>query len=289
MQNDQEKNVAANLVVERYVVNDTARTKCPVYRLAPCKGGSKRSWIKMKMDAKNQYAKRSCCRAKIASCLACSAGMSVRKYCKKNPFTAGCKRKKCSKCSRVVCTGRVCKKKSGYVQEDGRCTELKPKSCEDPPVCCKARIAKCAACRAGTSVEEYCKKHPFTIGCKRPNICATVKCIRPKCKRGERYIRPNPRTGNCCGKCVDTPPVCCKARIAKCAACRAGTSVEKYCKKYPFTIGCKGPNICATVKCTIPKCKRGERYIKPIQEQEIVVENVLRDRLIVKRVRVYAQ
>ena len=75
-------------------------------------------------------------------------------------------------------------------------------------MCCKARIAKCAACRAGTSVEKYCKKYPFTIGCKGPNICATVKCTIPKCKRGERYIKPNPRTGNCCGKCIKGSPDC---------------------------------------------------------------------------------
>ena len=65
---------------------------CPKYRPKPCKGGQKMVFITMKNGCKKPICRpRSCCRAKIASCLACSAGMSVLKYCKKNPFTIGCK------------------------------------------------------------------------------------------------------------------------------------------------------------------------------------------------------
>merc|ERR1711871_425127 len=48
------------------------------------------------------------------------------------------------------------------------------------------------------------KKVDFTM-------CAAVKCAKPKCKRDERLIPPNPKQGNCCGKCVANVNPCPKS------------------------------------------------------------------------------
>jgi len=38
--------------------------------------------------------RRPCCRAFTAECMACDAGMSVKKYCRRNKHVAGCERYK---------------------------------------------------------------------------------------------------------------------------------------------------------------------------------------------------
>lgn len=45
--------------------------------------------------------------------------------------------------------------------------EPKPDS-DEPVICCEALTAKCFACKAGLSVEEFCKKKPKPDGCSDP-------------------------------------------------------------------------------------------------------------------------
>ena len=70
--------------------------------------------------------------------------------------------------------------------------------------------AKCMACSAGVSVEEFCKssKHGRLPGCpKKPT----------------------------------KPRMCCRAMTAKCMACSAGVSVEEFCKHTHRMPGCPAP------------------------------------------------
>ena len=69
--------------------------------------------------------------------------------------------------------------------------------------CCRARTAKCVACKKGMSVADYCKRYPRAKGCSAQKSA------------------------------------CCKARTAECLACRKKISVKRYCRAYPRTKGCR--------------------------------------------------
>merc|ERR1719220_126336 len=71
-----------------------------------------------------------CCMGMTADCLACSAGVSVDKYCRKHPKTVGC----------------------------------------PPRMCCKAMTADCLACAQGITTEEYCDANPQFPGCFQAKI-----------------------------------------------------------------------------------------------------------------------
>ena len=103
----------------------------------------------------------------------------------------------------------------------------------DSEVCCQAQTATCLACKAGQTVEEYCRLNPQTDGCQRRCCQAqTAKCLA--CNAGQtvdEYCRLNPQTIGC-------PRACCKALTASCLACQAGQTVEEYCRLNPQTRGC---------------------------------------------------
>merc|ERR1719203_1254455 len=145
-----------------------------------------------------------------ADCLACSAGVSVDKYCRKHPKTVGCPPRMCCKamtadclaCAQGITTEEYCDANPqvpGCFQakilpaalEVGRAESLgKP-----PKFCCMGMTADCLACSAGVSVDKYCRKHPKTVGCP--------------------------------------PRMCCKAMTAGCLACAQGITTEEYCDANP--------------------------------------------------------
>jgi hypothetical protein len=116
---------------------------------------------------------RLCCKALTASCLACSKGMSVQEYCKKNPGKYGCK-------------------------------PVKP-----PKMCCKAMTAPCMACSKGMSIAKFCKLYPGMFGCKhvKPMIpCPSAKCRAPA--PGCHYEKSIEKNANGCPKYMCGKLVC---------------------------------------------------------------------------------
>jgi len=74
-------------------------------------------------------------------------------------------------------------------------------------------IARCLACKAGWTEEEYCDAAPTTIGC--PGASAMTPA------EGENAE-------------------CCELPIAKCLACKNKVTVDDYCVYRPKTLGCPG-------------------------------------------------
>merc|ERR1712232_579531 len=72
-------------------------------------------------------------------------------------------------------------------------------------ICCQAVTASCEACKAGQTIDQFCKLKPITDGC--------IKQIKP----------------------------CCLAMTAQCLACQKSQSVADYCKANPKTDGCEKP------------------------------------------------
>ena len=93
----------------------------------------------------------------------------------------------------------------GAAHGTGAC--IKPTPVHRPTICCHALEAKCESCKAGQSVEQFCKAKPFFAGCPRPHA----------------------------------PALCCQAVTAECESCKAGQSVFEFClangKTFP---GCGG-------------------------------------------------
>merc|ERR1719433_1576077 len=66
------------------------------------------------------------------------------------------------------------------------------------PMCCKALTASCEACKAGTSVGEFCKKKPGFAGCPAKPTTPTNP-ITPT----NPTTPTKPTTTPTTGKCVD--------------------------------------------------------------------------------------
>merc|ERR1711871_1005012 len=240
---------------------------------------------------------RICCQAMTAQCLACKSGVSVSEYCKKNPSAAGCKRSPSPifpgipspgpgprppvpcKVYRIKCArGKSIK----YIKLKNGCTKPTcvpgrpfplpspgpcPKSVRRCPKGQKRVLKRSSSVGYGRGVkavkggkvsakarrallsengdlppEPRCPPVFVCVPVRppKPNICATVMCMKPICKRGERLLKADPSKGNCCGKCVPmVPRICCQAMTAQCLACKSGVSVSEYCKKNPSAAGCK--------------------------------------------------
>ena len=50
--------------------------------------------------------------------------------------------------------------------------------------CCEAIIAECEACKAGMTVEEFCKQNPKMQGCEPSGFCMQQECGVP-CENSE--------------------------------------------------------------------------------------------------------
>merc|ERR1712100_548866 len=136
-------------------------------------------------------------------------------------------------------------------------------SIEQPPICCSAYDAQCESCKQGLSVNEYCRKTPYTPGCEKYNCCRgnNAQCL--SCSEGiseEEYCRKNPYVPGC------EKYNCCKAFTAECLSCTEGISEKEYCKKNPSTGGCeKYRNCCQAYNAKCESCKQGiseEEYCK---------------------------
>jgi len=94
--------------------------------------------------------------------------------------------------------------------EDGKNKWL----CEEPQSenpglskqCCRAMSAKCLACAAGQTLEEYCQDKPEAAGCPEEEPQAAA---------------------------------CCRGMTKECLACAAGQTVEEYCEEDPWAAGCE--------------------------------------------------
>merc|ERR1712151_550577 len=111
---------------------------------------------------------------------------------------------------------------------------------EQPPICCSAYDAQCESCKQGLSVNEDCRKTPYTPGCEKHNCCRgnNAQCL--SCSEGiseEEYCKKNPSTGGC-----EKYRNCCSAYDAQCESCKQGLSVNEYCRKTPYTPGCEKYN-----------------------------------------------
>jgi hypothetical protein len=128
-----------------------------------------------------------CCKALVASCLACAAGVTEAEYCEQNPGTVGCKPK--------------------------------------PPQCCKAMTASCLACAAGVTEAEYCERNPGTVGCKPPQ-CEEFDDQKRACKREERCKwKAQKSTGKVCvGKDVSNQAVC--GTLSSKSSCKTNRSCK---------------------------------------------------------------
>merc|ERR1712113_1341391 len=76
-------------------------------------------------------------------------------------------------------------------------------------VCCQAVEASCEACKAGLTVDEYCKSNKDMQGC---------------------------------GANTDEPKMCCEALTASCMSCSKGVTVEEFCKDNKEVVGCDDGN-----------------------------------------------
>merc|ERR1711970_500705 len=91
-----------------------------------------------------------CCKAMIASCLACDKKMTVPEYCAMNPKTQGCDTKD-------------------------------SKNSTDTTMCCMAMTASCMSCQQKMTVEDFCAKNPKTQGCDSTDMSMmTLDKLIPK-------------------------------------------------------------------------------------------------------------
>merc|ERR1712176_1161127 len=122
-----------------------------------------------------------CCKAMIASCLACGKKQTVRQYCRENPKTVGCKPLKKAK-GLMAELLRKTKKKDGISNFEEELSDGKKKYCE-------RKLAK---------YPDACKKSKSRFFKRR--------C----CGSGEDDVKPITKPLK--------PGMCCKAMIASCLA-----------------------------------------------------------------------
>lgn len=203
-----------------------------------------------------------CCRATTASCLACSAGVSIAEYCAQYSFIPGC-----SKTPVVV--------PSSFPSFTGPAIPLYKKPVVLPAAvpCCRAMTAECLSCSQGRTRADICAEYPFLGDCiGQPEVVAPVAPVVP-------VVMPsNP-----------APTACCMALTAPCMACSAGRSVEEYCKIYPATVGCAPVHNCMTYEVWTPEktawCCANEQVGCPVIEKPqepvpVVVQNGLYEAVI---------
>jgi len=121
---------------------------------------------------------RACCKARIASCLSCAAGMEIEEYCKQNPDTVGCK-------GEIGC------------QDDSECPMKE--ACfnfECTNACSRIRCPPHDFCQVNNHIPK-CKPNlecRSDFQCKNGWICVRNKCTPPKpvlkingtqCSKGE--------------------------------------------------------------------------------------------------------
>lgn len=130
-------------------------------------------------------------------------------------------------------------------------------------------IARCLACKAGWTEEEYCDASPATIGCPGASSKAPAegedaeccdlpiaRCLACKTRVTQAdYCDYKPKTLGCPGSETDassggvtnanivgeaTPAqeICCGIPTAKCLACQNGVKEIEYCEVMPRTVGC---------------------------------------------------
>ena len=122
---------------------------------------------------------RMCCMAMTAECMACSAGVSVEEFCKNSKHgRIAWLPKKTNETSYVLqrheckmygvlswCIGGRILQSSKH----GRLPGCPKKMPTKPRMCCRAMTAKCMACSAGVSVEEFCKHTTQSAWLLRPD------------------------------------------------------------------------------------------------------------------------
>lgn len=133
-------------------------------------------------------------------------------------------------------TCNACPKGHGSAWCNGDCTWSATGACV-ARVCCMAMTVDCLACADGITEQEYCSKHPGTVGCTAQACCmaATAECLA--CSDGtsvQEYCSKHPTTAGC-------PQPCCKAMTAECLSCEQHMTEEEYCSKHPQTAGCPEP------------------------------------------------
>jgi hypothetical protein len=137
---------------------------------------------------------RVCCMALTASCMSCSAGISVEAFCKqtKNKNVIGCK------------------KQDSTALKDNK-----------PRMCCKSMSAKCIACSKGITVEELCEGASNMIpGCS--GVEKNTKVMKPPAV-DEDETEEAEEAENCQSKVEN----CCKSKFKpSCVSCRARNKVN---------------------------------------------------------------
>ena len=188
--------------------------------------------VPLRADAQPEH---SCCTARIASCLACTAKMTVNEYCRTHSTMtspiSGCPTQiGCSNCQKYDDGCNVCN-----CQKDGTaiCTERYclttgiPRCLDDVKVCCKAMTATCLSCAEGMSVKDYCQKNPLIAGCERKgHECSGLS---------QPLVDSNGRKINNCRKCPEGSicdvkhSVCCPIHPDPCMTCESTYEGDYVC------------------------------------------------------------
>merc|ERR1719370_2697178 len=127
---------------------------------------------------------------------------------------------------------------------------LPPVIIDDQVFCCEAIIAECEACKAGMTVEEFCKQNPKMQGCEPSGFCMEQECGVP-CENSE--------LGKERGTC-DFSPVKCEIGICECG---------KPCKLDGGMAGtCQPDGVTCSLTREMPVCR--DDIIFPIHGCEIV-------------------
>eukprot|EP00212_Chloropicon_laureae_P004230 CAMPEP_0197489614 /NCGR_PEP_ID=MMETSP1311-20131121/4353_1 /TAXON_ID=464262 /ORGANISM="Genus nov. species nov., Strain RCC856" /LENGTH=269 /DNA_ID=CAMNT_0043033943 /DNA_START=75 /DNA_END=880 /DNA_ORIENTATION=+ len=128
-----------------------------------------------------------CCMAMTASCLACSARMTVDEYCQRYPTTIGCESEPpvCCEALTPYCLGCLdgltgdewCAADPQGDQQQQYCPD------PDPPVCCLALSPNCLGCAEGMTGDEWCASDPQ--GALQQQYCPDPEpepCSQPCCR-----------------------------------------------------------------------------------------------------------
>jgi len=137
--------------------------------------------------------------------------------------------------------------------------------------CCRALIAKCYACQADMSIDEYCAAHPTTAGCFKPNDdCSTYKSCGDCRSQGNNcawHVKYGDHGAFCADYCL---------LDGSCLGINDQCPVKDQCfhNKALYKVGDIFTNGCS-FKCTCEKdgviscCRRRKSFTKmPLAERE---------------------
>lgn len=255
------------LGVSAYAAKDLLHIRIPLAGAGAHGSQVQLPHLSVASPVKQPAPQRGCCDSAIAECLACTAGISVERYCSV-PQTAnvdGCEKMRFKALAAVATTSTTTTSSSTRTRKpqqsmavvvEGR-TQRRKDKWRSQADCCTTATAPCVACAMGMSVEEYCSakndanKAP---GCEEIEAEKSAKeeeddsltaakeqasmeeMMRDQYEQMQKQLQAHEmqelerQRSECCGE-----------HSAKCLACAAGLSLKEYCDEGGDTIapGCE--------------------------------------------------